>query len=333
MSHPNTRHRRAQRVAFAAAALSLAAASSQVPAEGPAYSSKPVRVVVPYAPGGGTDLVTRLLSDSLRSALGTTILIDNRGGAGGTIGTDAVAKAAPDGQTLLITNVGLAFNAHLFAKLPYDTMRDLAPVTLVANQPNVLVVHPSLPVKNVAEFIAFTKARPGAVTYASGGNGSATHLAAELLKMKARIDIAHVPYKGTGPALTDVMGGHVQVFVSTLAPALPQIQAGKLRALAVTSAGVTPSLPDVAPLSKAGVPGYEFNTWHGMFAPAATPKPLIARLNTELRRILATDDIKRKYAAQGLEPVSDTPEEFGAFVKREIEKWGSVVRAANVRVE
>jgi tripartite-type tricarboxylate transporter receptor subunit TctC len=295
--------------------------------------AKPLRVIVPYAPGGGTDLVSRLLAEPLRSALGATVVVDNRGGAGGTIGTDAVAKAAPDGQTLLITNIGLAFNANLYAKLPYDTLRDLAPVTLVANQPNVLVVHPSLPVKNVAEFIAFTKARPGAVTFASGGTGSATHLAGELLKMKAHIDIAHVPYKGTGPALVDVVGGHVQVFVSTLAPALPQIHAGKLRALAVTSVGVTPSLPDIAPLAKSGVPGYEFNTWHGMFVPAATPKPVIARLNSELRRILATDDIRRKYAQQGLEPVSGTPEEFGVFVKREIEKWGSVVRAAKVRVE
>jgi tripartite-type tricarboxylate transporter receptor subunit TctC len=297
------------------------------------YPSKAIRLTVPYAPGGATDIVARYIGQRLNEALGQSVLIDNRGGASGTIGTDLVAKAAPDGHSLLVTNVGLAFNATLFQKLPYDTQRELAPVSLLASQPNILLAHPSLPVKTVKDLLALAKARPGAINYSSGGNGSGTHLAAELLKLKTRIDIVHIPYKGAGPALTDLVGGHVQIMVSTLSPALPHVQAGKLRPLAVTSITRSPALPEVPTLAAAGVPGYEFNTWHGLFAPSATPRPVIDRLNGELKKILSSPVVREKYAALGVEVAFNSPEAFAALLKSEIDKWGEVVRVAKIQID
>ena len=308
-------------------------ATSVAHAADSAYPSKPVRLIVPYAPGGGTDIVARLIGQKLNEAWERPVVVENRSGASGTIGTDIVVKAPADGHTLLITNIGLAFNATLFPRLPYDTLRDLAPVSLVANQPNVLLVHPSLPVKTVRVLVALAKARPGAISYSTGGAGSGTHLAAELFRLKAKIEVVHIPYKGAAPALIDLIGGHVQMMVSSLSPALPYIQSGRVRALAVTSAERSPALPDTPTLTKAGVAGYEFTTWHGLFAPAATPQPVVARISAQLKAILATPELREKYAVQGLEVASNTPAEFAALLKLEIDKWGEVVRIARVQAE
>jgi len=316
----------------AAAAAAFAAVGSYGQTPSSSYPSRPIRLIVPYAPAGGTDIVARLVGRKLHEALGQPVVVENRGGGSGTIGTDLVAKAAPDGHTLLVTNVGLAFNATLFPRLPFDTVRDLAPVSLVANQPNVLVVHPSLPVKTTKDLLALAKARPAALSYASGGRDSGSHLAGELLKLKTNIDIAHIPYKGLGPALTDVIGGHVQLAVATLAPALPAIQSGRLRALAVTSRTRSPVLPDVPTLASTGIPDYEFTTWHGLFAPGATPTAVIARLNAELKTLLSSRDMKERYAAQGLEVAHNSPEQFTSQLRHEIGKWGEVVRVAKVQV-
>lgn len=297
------------------------------------FPSRPVRVIVPYAPGGGTDIVARLIGARLHEALGRPVVVENRAGGSGTLGTDLVTKAPADGHTLLVTNVGLAFNATLFPRLPFDTVRDLAPVSLVANQPNVLVVHPSLPVRSARELFALARSKPGALSYASGGNGSGSHLAAELLKLETRTAIAHIPYKGLGPALTEVAGGHVQIAVATLSPALPLIQAGRLRALAVTTSTKSPMLPDVPTLAAAGVPGFEFSTWHGLFAPGSTPKPIVERLSDEIRVILTSGVMQERYASQGLEVAYNPPDKFAAQLRDEIGKWGEVVRVAKVKMD
>lgn len=318
------------------AVAAVAALTSGLALAQPVVSSfpfKPVRVIVPYAAGGGTDIVARLVSGPLHEALGQPVVVETRGGGSGTIGTDVVAKSPADGHTLLLTNVGLAFNATLFPRLPFDTVRDLAPVSLVANQPNVLVVHPSLPVHSARALFALARSQPGALIYASGGNGSGSHLAAELLKLKTGIDLAHVPYKGLGPALTEVAGGHVHVAVATVAPALPLIQGGRLRPLAVTSAKPSLSLPGVPTLAAAGVSGYEFTTWHGILAPGRTPKPVVDRLNGELKSILASRAIQDSYAGQGLEVAYNTPEKFAAQLRVEIGKWSEVVRVAKVQMD
>jgi tripartite-type tricarboxylate transporter receptor subunit TctC len=297
------------------------------------YPAKTIRMIVPFPPGGGNDIVGRLLAQGLAEGLGHQVIVDNRGGAGGTIGTDVTAKAPPDGYTMLINNISLAVNATLYPRLPYDTVRDLAPVTLVGRQPNVLVVHPSVPVKSVRDFLALAKARPGQLTYGSGGVGTAGHLATELLKMMTGIEMVHVPYKGLGPALIDLMGGHVQVAISTLASALPQLKARKMRALAVTTAKRSSFFPEVPTMSEGGVAGYEFSTWYGLLVPAATPRPVVDRLNQAAAKALASAALKESFAAQGLEAAPGTPEEFGAYLRSEVAKWGKVVKQSGAKVE
>ena len=302
------------------------------PAVGQTYPSKTLRLIVPFPPGGGNDIVGRLLAQRLGESLGQQIIVDNRGGAGGTIGTEATAKAAPDGHTLLVNNISLAVNATLYPKLPYDTLRDLAPVALVGRQANFLVVHPSLPARSVREFLALARAKPGQLIYASGGVGTAGHLATELLTMMTGIRMVHVPYKGLGPALTDLAGGHVQLTITTLASALPQMKSGRFRALAVTTAQRSSFFPDVPTLSEAGVPGYEFSTWYGLLVPAGTPRPIVERLNRETAKLLAST-LKEQFAAQGLEGSASTPEEFGAYLRNEVVKWGKVVRQSGAKVD
>jgi tripartite-type tricarboxylate transporter receptor subunit TctC len=294
------------------------------------YPTKPIRFIVPFAPGGGTDLIARIIAVQLSEALGQPVVIDNRGGAGSTVGSDLTAKAPADGYTILLGNISLAFNASLYKTLPYNALKDLAPVTLVAVQPNIVVIHPAVPAKSINEFVAIARAKPGQLAFASAGTGSGTHLAGEMLKMSLKIDLLHVPYKGTGPALTDLIGGQVQMMVSTFASAMPHVKNGRLRALGVTSAKRSPAAPDVPTLIEAGVPGYDYSTWYGVLAPAGTPRAVIDKLNRTLRSTLALEDMKRKLEAQGVDPLAGTPAEFGSYLKSETEKWTKVVRAAGI---
>ena len=297
------------------------------------YPSKAIRFVVPFAPGGGTDIIGRVIAQALNDALGQPVVVDNRGGAGSTLGTEIVAKSPADGYTILFGNISLAFNATLYTKLRYDTIRDLAPISLSAVQPNILVIHPGLPAMNLKEFIELARANPGKYNYASAGTGSGTHLAAELLKLQTKIDIVHVPYKGTGPALTDLLGGQINMMVSTFASALPHVKSGRMRALGVTTAKRSPATPDVPTLIEGGVAGYDYSTWYGLLAPAGTPKAIIDKLNATNRKVLARDDIKQRLESQGVDPIVNTPAEFTAYVKSETEKWGKVVKATGAKAE
>ncbi len=295
------------------------------------YPSRPVRFIVPFPPGGGNDIVGRILAQRLNEAFGVPVVVDNRGGAGGTIGTDIAAKAPPDGHTMLINNISLAVNATLVPKLPYDTIRDLAPVTLVGRQANLLVVNPTLAAASVRELLALARAKPGQIVYGSGGIGTASHLATELLKLMTRTDMVHVPYKGLGPALTDLMGGRVQLIISTMASALPLVKSGKLRPLAVTTAQRTPFFPELPTMAEAGVPGYEFSTWYGLLVPGGTPKAVVEKLNGAAGKVLRSPALKDQFASQGLEATPGSPAEFGAYLNSEVEKWGKVVRASGAR--
>jgi tripartite-type tricarboxylate transporter receptor subunit TctC len=309
------------------------AALACTPAGAQTYPVKPVRLIVPFAPGGGTDLIGRILALSLGEALGQSIVVDNRGGAGSSLGTELATRAAPDGYTLLLGNISLAFNAELYKNLSYDARRDLAPVSLVAVQPNILVIHPSLPAKTVAEFATLARARPGQIAYGSAGTGSGTHLAGELLKMLLKIDLLHVPYKGTGPALTNLVGGQVQMMVSTFASALPHVRTGRMRALGVTTVKRSPAAPDVPTLIEAGVPGFEYSTWYAVFAPTGTPRPIVEQLNKALHQLNGRDELKQRFDAQGVEPMVSTPAELAAYLRSETVKWGKVVKATGARGE
>ena len=314
-------------VALAAAILIASCACAQ------SYPVKPIRFIVPFPPGGGNDIVGRIVAQKLAEGLGQTVIVDNRGGAGGTLGTELAAKAPPDGYTLLINNISLAVNATLFPKLPYDTLTDLAPVTLVGRQPNILVVHPSVPARSVRELLALARAKPRQINYGSGGIGTASHLATELLKLMTGVDMVHVPYKGLGPALTDLMGGQTQLIISTMASALPQIKSGRLRPLAVTTAKRSAFFPEVPTLDEAGVRGYEFNTWYGLVAPAKTPRAVIERLNQEMARVLDSATVKDQLTPQGIEAAHSSAADFGIYLKSEVEKWGKVARASGAKPE
>ena len=297
------------------------------------YPSRPIRVVVPFAPGGAVDLVARTVAPKLGEAFGQTVVVDNRGGAGGTIGTDIVAKARPDGHTLLVASLGVAVNAVLYPKLPYDTLQDLAPVTTLGEQPNIVVVHPSLAARSVGELVALARMKPGQISYASGGIGSNTHLATLLFLQMARLEMLHVPYKGLGPAIADLVGGQVQLAVSNVSTALPHVKSGRLRLLAVTSARRIPLFPDAPTVSESGVPGYESSGWYGLWGTAGTPSPVLTTLNKAMTKILDTPAIKEQFGAQGLQPIPTSPEAFGKRLREEIRKWGPVVRASGAKPE
>jgi tripartite-type tricarboxylate transporter receptor subunit TctC len=309
------------------------AVALQAQARTGSYPDRPVRLIVPVAPGGGTDIIARSLAQKLADAWGQTVVVDNRAGAGSTVGTALAARAAPDGYTLVLVSIGLAFNESLYAKLPYDTQRDLAPITLVATQPNLLLVNPAVPAKNVAELLQLAKAKPGALAYASGGAGSASHLSGELFRSMAGIALVHVPYKGTAPALTDLVAGQVQLLVTPMVQALPLVTAGRVRALAVTSSQRSALMPAVPTLAEAGVPGYEFNTWYGILAPAGTPKAVIDRVQRDSVAALAAADLRERFSAGGLEPLTSTPDEFAAYLRAEITKWGRIIRDNNLRAD
>jgi tripartite-type tricarboxylate transporter receptor subunit TctC len=315
----------------AVAGLALMPAAFALGAD--AYPSRPIRFIVPFPPGGGNDIVGRIVAQRLGEAVGQQVIVDNRGGAGGTIGTDLLAKAPPDGYTVLINNISLAVNATLYPRLPYDTLKDLAPITLVGRQPNILVVHPSVPAKSVRDLLALARAKPRQINYGSGGVGTAGHLATELLMIMTKVELVHVPYKGLGPALTDLMGGHVQLVISTLASALPQVRAGKMRALAVTTAQRSAFFPEVATMDEAGVAGYEFSTWYGLLAPAGTARTVVERLSREMAKELVSPALREQFAAQGLEATPSSPEEFGGYLRSEIPKWAQVVKQSGAKPE
>jgi tripartite-type tricarboxylate transporter receptor subunit TctC len=314
------------------AALALSAPHAAAAAE--PYPARPVRFVVAFPPGGGTDIIARSIAQKLGERLGQQVLVDNRPGAGGNIGTDIVAKSSPDGYTLLMGSAGpLAINASLFARMPFDPIKDLAPVTLAASTPNVLVVHPSLPAATVRELIALAKARPGEINFASSGHGTPAHLAGELFNSMAGVKLIHVPYKGAAPALADLLGGQVQLMFSTMPPALPHVKDGKLRALAVTSLKRSPAAPDLPTVDEIALPGFEANTWHGVVVPAGTPGAIVARLNREIVAILHLPDVVERLSGQGAEALGSTPEEFAAYIKSESVKWAKVVRDSGAKAE
>jgi tripartite-type tricarboxylate transporter receptor subunit TctC len=297
------------------------------------YPSKPVKLVVPYSPGGGADTTARLIAPKLQEALGETVVVENKPGAGGVIGDDAVAKAAPDGHTLLIGAFAHAVNPALLPKMPFRTPDDFAPISLLVTVPELMVITPSHPAKTVAELVAMAKAQPGKLMYASSGNGSAQHLAAELFKLRTGTDIGHVPYKGGGPAVADVAAGHVPFYFGNMSAALPQARAGRVRALAVTSVQHSPAAPDVPTIAEAGVRDCEISEWNALLAPAGTPPAVVARLHAEMAKIMRLDDIKAKFADLGADAIGSTPAELATFLRAEMAKWAEVVKAANIKIE
>jgi tripartite-type tricarboxylate transporter receptor subunit TctC len=296
------------------------------------YPAKPVRFIVPFPAGGGADIVARAIAQKLGESLGQQVVVDNRTGAAAIIGTEIAAKSPPDGYTIILGQTGPnSINPGLYERLPYDPLKDFAPVTLTTIYPYVLVVHPSIPAKTIKELIVLAKAKPNQLTFASAGNGGANHLAAELLKSMAGISMIHVPFKGSAPALIDVLGGHVSMMFDPTITAIPHVKRGKLRALGVSSlkrSAVAPELPTIA---ETGLPGYEALGWHGVLTPAATPREIITRLNADIVKVLQSADMRTRFAEQGAEPVGNTPEQFLEFLKADLAKWAAVIKAADVR--
>jgi len=312
---------------FAAAALAASGVFAQ------AYPSRPIRLVVPYAPGGSADIVARRIADEWAKAAGGNIYVENKAGAGGNIGVDAVAKAEPDGYTIGLQTVSLAINPSLFAKLPYNTLKDLAPIGMVAASQHVLVVNPNFPAKNTKELLATARTNPGKYNYGSAGPGSTFHIAAELFKDVSKTDIIHVPYKGGGPALVDTMGGQVDMSFPVLSAAVPHVHAGKLRAIGVTGPKRSPLLPDVPTLQESGATGYNFETWFMVFAPANTPKPVIDKLNAALNKAINSPALKDKLIKDGFDPIPSTPAQAQARLAQELPLWAKLVKERGISAE
>ena len=300
---------------------------------GQAYPIKPVRMIAASSPGSAVDIVARIVAQKLGEQLGQQVVVDNRAGAGGNLGAELAAKAAPDGYTLFMGTPAHAINTGLYRKLNYDLIRDFSPVTQVTSGQYVVVVHPSLPVKSIRELIALARTKPGQLNYASAGSGNATHLAGELFASATRIKLVHVPYKGSGPAVTDLVGGQVQLMFANLVAALPQVKTGRIRALAVTGQTRAAAAPELPTVIEAGVPGYVVTSWFGVLVPAATPRELIMKLNAELARTMSAPDVRDRLAADGAEPTTGTPEQFGAFLRAEITQWTKVVKDAGIVAE
>ncbi|MBI4189489.1 MAG: tripartite tricarboxylate transporter substrate binding protein [Betaproteobacteria bacterium] len=298
------------------------------------YPSKPIRLIVPAPAGGGTDILARVLGEGLAKQWGQTVVVDNRGGASGMIAGEAAARSAPDGYTLFVVYSGiLTVNPSMFKNIPYNAIKDFAPVALIADVPNILIVHPSLPATSVRELIKMAKSKPGQLTYASSGNGVSNHLAMELFKMMAGLNMVHVPYKGGAPAMQDLLGGHVQLMFNNLVEALAQVKAGRLRALAVATAARSPAVPELPTVAESGVPGYEISLWYGVVAPAGTPQAIVDKLNDVVRQMNQTPGVKARLAQLGADPIDYRPVEFSAKIKREMEKWGKVIKEAGIRAE
>ena len=298
------------------------------------YPSRPLRLIVPTAPGGGTDFTGRLVAAKLSESLGQQVVVENRGGGGGSVGADNAAKSTPDGYTLLLGSIAThAVNPALYKKLPYDHLKDFAPVSLIGTVPNAMVVHPSVPVKSMQEFIAYAKANPGKINYGSSGVGSPPHLSMELLRSMTGINLVHVPYKGAGPALADLLGGQMQAMCTSLAGLINFIKSGRVRALGVTTAKRNPQLPDVPTIVESGIPGYEVTIWYAVFAPVATPKAIVQKLNTEMVKALNSPEMKERMALQGMDPAPSTPAELTAFVKIETAKWAKAAKDSGATAE
>lgn len=317
----------------ALAALTLAAPAPAQDAA--AYPSRTIRIVVPFPPTGITDRLARTLAQKMQESWGQPVVVDNRPGASGMIAAEVVARSAPDGYTLMMGHIGThAVNASLFARLPYDPVRDFAPVSLLLSVPNILLVHPAVPAGSVTELVALARAKPGTLSFASPGSGTSGHMSGELLKSMTGIDIVHVPYKGSGQAMQDLLAGHVTMQFDTLASSLPQVRAGKLKGLAVTSATRNPAAPELPTLAESGVPGYEIAPWFAAYAPAGTPAVVIDRLNAEMRRILALPDVRAAFVdQQGVTLIASTPAELAAHTQREIAKWAQVVKATGAKAD
>ncbi|MBP3980133.1 MULTISPECIES: Bug family tripartite tricarboxylate transporter substrate binding protein [unclassified Acidovorax] len=315
---------------------SLAAGAATLPgaAFAQAYPTKPISIVVPFSAGGTTDILARLVGQYLSTELGQPVVVDNKAGAGGNIGGQYAARAAADGYTLFMGTVGThAINASLYKKMPFDPIKDFAPLTRVANVPNLLVANPQQPFKTVPEMIAYAKANPGKINFGSPGNGASPHLSGELFKSLAKVDLTHIPYKGSAPAVTDLLGNQIAIMFDNLPSVIPHVRSGKLRAIAISTAKRSPELPDVPTIAEAGVPGYEAMSWFGMFAPAATPKPVLDKLSAALAKVLANPEVKKKIADQGGESVNETPAQFAAFIKSESTKWGKVVKESGASLD
>lgn len=328
MPHPT---RRPWLAAATLAALTLLGAPGLAGAQ--AFPAKPIRLIVPYPPGGPTDVLLRIIAGPLGERLGQSVVIDNKPGASGMVGADMVAKASADGYTLLGNASIHVINPSLYAKTAYDAIKDFAPVSLVADVPLVLVVNPAQPVASVKELIALAKAKPGALAFASSGNAAAPHLAGEAFKIATGTDMLHVPYKGSGPALTDLMGGQVQLMFDSLPSSMPFIQGGKLRALAVTTALRSSALPNLPTVAESGVPGYDMSTWYGVWAPAGTPREVVARLGREIAAVVQLPAVRDRLLALGAEPVGNSPEEFSAFNRSELAKWARIVKQSGAKVD
>ena len=318
--------------------LAVAAATAATLAAGPAaaqaYPSKPITMIVPFSAGGTTDILARIVGQALSTELGQSVVIDNRAGAGGNIGGQLAARAPADGYTLFMGTVGThAINEALYKKMPFNPIKDFAPLSRVANVPNLLVAHPSQPFKTVPELIAYAKANPGKVNFGSSGSGSSIHLSGELFKSMAKVDMVHIPYKGSAPAVNDLLGNQIAIMFDNMPSAIQHVRAGKLRPIAVTTAKRSPELPDVPTIAESGVPGYEATSWFGLFAVAGTPAPIVTQLNKALVKVLNNPDVKAKIVAQGGEVVAETPEQFAAFIKAETAKWGKVVKESGASVD
>lgn len=318
----------------AALAAPQAAAQPAASATAPSYPVKPVRMVIGFPPGGGTDIVGRIVALKLGEALGQQVVPDNRGGAAGQIAAEMVARAPPDGHTLMMAHIAaISILPGIVTKLPYDPLRDFAPVSLVAIGPNLLVLHPSVPAKNVKELIALARARPGQLQYATPGAGSVQHLAAEFFKLQAKVDILHVPYKGSGQSIVDLIAGNVHMDFDSVPPVINHVRSGRLRALAVTSAQRFSLLPDIPTVTEGGVPGFDMSTWWGLVAPAAVRKDILARLHTEVARLLTQPEVKQRLATVGAEAVGNSPEAFGNFIRTERDKYARIAKAAQIRLD
>jgi tripartite-type tricarboxylate transporter receptor subunit TctC len=314
------------------AAVAVIAGLASFGAAGQAYPVKTIRYVVPFPPAGATDILARWVAEKISPALGQSVVVENRPGAAGGVGTEHVAKSPPDGYTMLMATAAQSISETLYVRQPFSFARDLAAVALIARVPNVMEVHPSVPARTVKEFIALAKARPGQLNFASSGSGTTLHMSGELFKQMTGTDIVHVPYKGSAPAINDLMAGHVSVMWDNLPASMPFIKAGRLRAIAVTSASRYPGL-DLPTVAESGVPGFEASAWFGVVVPAATPREIVARLNREINRAVNLPDMKERFAQQGAIPDPGTPDAFTAWIRAEIEKWGKVVRASGARVD
>jgi tripartite-type tricarboxylate transporter receptor subunit TctC len=318
------------RCAYIAAAL-LAAATASATAQ--SYPERPLRLIVPYAPGGGTDLTSRLIARHLSENFKQQVIVDNRAGGASNIGCEIAAQSAPDGYTLLTAGISFSINVSIFPKLNYDPVKDFDPVSLVATVPLIVVVHPSVPATSIKELIALAKTKPGTLNYASGGTGTANHIAGELFKYMTATDIVHVPYKGGGPAIADVIGGQVQLLFNTMTSTVGFMNSGKLRALAVTGKQRSPGVPNLPTVAEAGVPGFDVGAWFGIVVPRGTPRALVNKLNSEIVRITRLPEAREQFAAQGAEAIGSTPEEFARHLRTEIDKWAKVAKAAKMRSE